>query len=109
RARRSLRAVYPPARLGRCDARRGRLDGSLHVVLDIRGRLAELPDRATDGAADLGQLAGPEDDQHDYQDEDQRPVAENTHYLGDSPTAARFWPPATWTVRTPIRVLSASG
>src|SRR5205807_3910540 len=46
------------------------------VVLQLGRSLAKLLDRTADGAPDLGKLAGTEDDQHDDQDQDERPMAQ---------------------------------
>src|SRR6266487_6607177 len=47
------------------------VDRRLHLFGDLVGRLPELADPATDGATELGQLARPEDDEHDRQKDDQ--------------------------------------
>ena len=45
---------------------------------------AELADAAAERAAELGQLAGPEDDERDHQDDDQLRHADGTEHVCDS-------------------------
>src|ERR1700738_3759994 len=56
----------------------------LELFLDVARGFAEFPHRLADGPANLGQLPGPVDDQHDDQDENEDvPVTEKTgHILG---------------------------
>src|SRR6185503_118968 len=64
---------------------RGRLAWlSANRALEVVRRLAELLDAATDGIADVGQLARAEDDQHDHEKDDELRPTDGSHVLGDS-------------------------
>src|SRR5450759_3995104 len=67
------RALGGALRAGCGSGRRGLrlgLHGSRHLVGQLRCRLAELAHRLPDGAAELRQAAGSEDDQNDDQQDD---------------------------------------
>src|SRR6185436_9432797 len=74
----------------------GPLRLSAHGLFQIVGGLAELLDPFPDRIADIGQLAGAEDDQDDHQQQDELPRSGNRHlfrYLRSLPFE-RGWPPS---------------